>query len=28
MTCNICGQKAGLSRFKIEDGWICKNCFI
>ncbi|WP_252247202.1 DUF4428 domain-containing protein [Clostridium sp. ZBS4] len=27
VTCNICEQKVGLNRFKIQDGWICKKCF-
>ncbi|WP_130861430.1 DUF4428 domain-containing protein [Bacilliculturomica massiliensis] len=25
--CNICGNKAGLTRFKTVDGWICAKCF-
>lgn len=25
--CDICGEKAGLNRFKTQDGWICKKCF-
>jgi hypothetical protein len=27
VTCNICGEKAGLNRFKTQDGWICNKCF-
>lgn len=25
--CDICGEKAGLNRFKTQDGWICRKCF-
>jgi hypothetical protein len=25
--CDVCGEKAGLNRFKTQDGWVCKKCF-